>query len=519
MTDKTDTGTSWTKTRAETIETRAVRDENHWPQLELDLRVDSPAGGATWTGEPLPPEALPEHAARTARRRLFVPAILHSHGSWPLVLISDIVALISAKLILDQLSRRSLVTFAICVAVFGLAGLYRSRLTLSALDDLPRVSLALLGTVGLSTIALSLLNQPANQDHQESQLMFALLAVAIVTILRSLAYLTIRYLRRNGIAHRTMVVGAGLIGQAVARTLHEHPEYGLAPLGFVDSNPLGLVADYEFPILGHTDELPKVLQLTGCRTVIIAFSTAPEEQMIDVIRQCDRMNCEIFVLPRLYEVHHVSTDMDYIWGVPLTRLRRGAQRAASWRIKRLVDIVASGLALIVLAPLMALIAVAVRFEGGPGVFFKQIRVGVDGRHFALLKFRSLRPVDEAESATNWNISHDNRLGPVGRILRKSSLDELPQLLNILRGDMSIVGPRPERPHFVEQFRQTYPRYWARHRVPCGLTGWAQIHGLRGDTSIADRARFDNYYVENWSIWLDIKIIVRTMGAVFTRAGS
>lgn len=485
----------------------------------VNLRVRSAGEAKPFTGQPLPPAALPEHAARLAHRRLSVPAIVHSQGSWPLVLAADVISLFSAKALLGQLSPRSLVTFAICVGIFALAGLYRSRLTLSALDDLPRVALAMLGTVGLSTIALSLLDRPADQAHQESQLLFAVLAVAIVTILRSLAYLIIRYLRRHGIAHRTVVVGAGLIGQSVARTLREHPEYGLAPVGFVDSDPLSQLGDYEFPILGHTDTLPKVLQLTGVRTVIIAFSTAPEEQMIDVIRQCDRLNCEIFVLPRLFEVHHVSTDMDYIWGVPLTRLRRGAYRASSWPIKRLMDVTASGLALALLSPVMALIALAVRIEGGPGVLFKQIRVGVDGRHFELLKFRSLRPVDETESATNWNISHDNRLGPVGRILRKSSLDELPQLLNILRGDMSIVGPRPERPHFVDQFRQTYPRYWARHRVPCGLTGWAQIHGLRGDTSIADRARFDNYYVENWSLWLDVKIIIRTVGAVFTRAGS
>ena len=464
-------------------------------------------------------DALAEHANRAAHRRLSVPAIVHSHGSWPLVLFADLVALTCAKALLDQLSGRSLVTFAICVAIFCLAGLYRSRLTLAALDDLPRVALSLLGTVGLSTIILSLLNDPPDQQHQESQLTFAVLAVVIVTILRSFAYLTIRFLRRHGIAHRTVVVGAGLVGQSVARTLREHPEYGLAPLGFVDSDPLSRLGDYEFPLLGHTDQLPKVLQLTRVRTVIIAFSTAPEELMIDVIRQCDRMNCEIFVLPRLFEVHHVSTDMDYIWGVPLTRLRRGAYRALTWRVKRLVDATASGTALLLLTPVLALIALAVRIEGGPGVLFKQVRVGVDGRHFELLKFRSLRPVDETESATNWNISHDDRLGPVGRLLRKSSLDELPQLLNILRGDMSIVGPRPERPHFVDQFRQTYPRYWARHRVPCGLTGWAQIHGLRGDTSIADRARFDNYYVENWSIWLDVKIIIRTLGAVFTRAGS
>ncbi len=494
-------------------------DARHWLRFDLESPVDSTSNATSWTGEPLPVEALAEHAARAARRRFPIPVELLGQGSWPVVLTADALALLLAKALLEQLSPRSLVTFAICIGIFALAGLYRSRLTLSALDDLPRVCLALLGTVALSSIILGLLDQPADQEYQGSALLFAALAVVIVTIARSLAYLLIRWLRRHGIAHRTVVVGAGLVGQAVGRTLREHPEYGLAPLGFVDSDPLSRLGDYDFPILGHIAELPKVLRLTGVRTVIIAFSTAPEDHMIDVIRQCDRMNCEIFILPRLFEVHHVSTDMDYIWGIPLTRLRRGAHRSVAWRVKRLLDVVAAGTALLLLAPVMALIAAAVRVEGGPGVLFKQVRVGIDGRNFRLLKFRSLRPVDETESATNWNISNDDRLGPVGRVLRKSSLDELPQLINILRGEMSIVGPRPERPHFVDQFRQTYPRYWARHRVPCGLTGWAQIHGLRGDTSIAERARFDNYYVENWTLWLDIKIIIRTAGAVFARSGS
>jgi lipopolysaccharide/colanic/teichoic acid biosynthesis glycosyltransferase len=135
-----------------------------------------------------------------------------------------------------------------------------------------------------------------------------------------------------------------------------------------------------------------------------------------------------------------------------------------------------------------------------------------------MKFRSLKPVDERESQTQWNIAHDDRLGPVGRFLRATSLDELPQLLNILRGDMTIVGPRPERPHFVETFTASFPRYTARHRVPAGLTGWAQVHGLRGDTSIEERARFDNYYIENWTLWSDIKIILRTVTAVLRRQG-
>jgi len=163
--------------------------------------------------------------------------------------------------------------------------------------------------------------------------------------------------------------------------------------------------------------------------------------------------------------------------------------------------------------------VAVRIEGGRGIIFRQERIGRDGTRFMLLKFRSLRPVNEDESRTNWNISHDDRLGPVGRILRATSLDELPQLFNILRGDMSLVGPRPERPYFVEEFGRQYRGYDARHRVPSGLTGWAQIHGLRGDTSIDMRARMDNFYIENWSLWLDVKIMLRTFISVVRAPGS
>jgi lipopolysaccharide/colanic/teichoic acid biosynthesis glycosyltransferase len=205
-----------------------------------------------------------------------------------------------------------------------------------------------------------------------------------------------------------------------------------------------------------------------------------------------------------------------VWGLPLVRLRAPAFRTPAWRLKRVFDVVVAGFALVLFAPLMAVIAAAVRIETGPGVILRQERVGLDGRPFRLLKFRALQPADDAEAATQWSITHDTRLGRVGRLLRQSSLDELPQLWNILRGDMSIVGPRPERPHFVDQFARLYPRYTARHRVPAGLTGWSQVHGLRGDTSIEDRARFDNYYIENWTLWLDVRICLLTLGAVLTQ---
>jgi lipopolysaccharide/colanic/teichoic acid biosynthesis glycosyltransferase len=182
-------------------------------------------------------------------------------------------------------------------------------------------------------------------------------------------------------------------------------------------------------------------------------------------------------------------------------------------VKRITDAVAAAAALVVFSPLLLACAVAVRLEGGSGVLFRQIRVGMDGRPFTMFKFRTLIPASMAESQLRWSIAGDPRIGPVGRVLRATSLDELPQLVNVLRGEMSLVGPRPERPYFVEQLSQRHAGYHARHRVPVGLTGWAAVHGLRGDTSIADRVQFDNTYIQNWSLWLDAKIMLRTIGAV------
>jgi lipopolysaccharide/colanic/teichoic acid biosynthesis glycosyltransferase len=187
-------------------------------------------------------------------------------------------------------------------------------------------------------------------------------------------------------------------------------------------------------------------------------------------------------------------------------------------VKRCFDVLMAGTALVLVSPLLAACALAVRLEGGPGVIFRQPRVGRDGVVFDCLKLRSMRPADPNEAATSWSIASDNRVGPVGRILRRTSLDELPQLWNIVRGDMTLVGPRPERPYFVSRFSKQFHRYDHRHRVQAGLTGLAQVSGLRGDTSIADRARFDNYYIENWSLWLDVKILLRTVGEVLFARG-
>ena len=335
-----------------------------------------------------------------------------------------------------------------------------------------------------------------------------------VLALRGRAYSVIRMLRADGlVAHRTLVIGAGQVGTQLVRVTLDHPEFGLRPVGFLDSQPMLTGDQLPVPLVGGTDSLAAVIRETGVDNVIIAFTQSREANVVDIIRTCDRLECEIFFVPRLFELSSQSQQMEDLLGLPLVRLRRAAYRTARWRFKRALDIVVSACALAVLCLPMLVIAAALRIGHGSGVIFRQVRIGLDGRAFELLKFRSMRPADEEESATRWNIADNERLDGLGKVLRKSSLDELPQLLNILRGDMSLVGPRPERPHFVAQFETLFPRYVARHRVPCGLTGWAQINGLRGDTSIEERARFDNYYIENWSLWLDVKIVLRTFSSI------
>ena len=443
-------------------------------------------------------------------------------GIKPLVVLLDLLACLLGTLASGGLRPVMGLFTVLLISVYATGGLYRSRLSPSLLDDLPQLAGRLLVALALTMTGQLTLNQLRwDAEMVDWKLLIAAAVTGLASIcLRSAAYALVRYARRTGrIAHRTLILGAGRVGTYLAESLSQHRQYGLQPIGFLDVDPPREGVSASHRILGRPEQLVEVLLDHQVRNVIVAFGSMRESEMVDIIRTCDRLHCEIFVVPRLFELHHVGGDMDTAWGMPLIRLRRAAYRSRAWKIKRAIDIFFSGLALLFLSPLMLLVALAVRLEGGPGILFRQERVGVDGQHFSLLKFRSLKPVDDTESATNWNIAHDDRLGPVGKFLRRSSIDELPQLLNILRGDMSLVGPRPERPHFVATFRSQHPHYVARHRVPCGLTGLAQVNGLRGDTSIAERARFDNYYIENWSLWLDIKILLRTAMSVVRAEGA
>ncbi len=354
---------------------------------------------------------------------------------------------------------------------------------------------------------------------------------AFVLVTRGTAYWLMRSARARGlIVEPTLLVGTGQLGHRMVDTLWMHPEYGLVPVGFL-GDPDGDLAEgtvpeelqgrdrVRLPLLGPVTELAQIVREYRIRRVIIAFDRTPEREMIPVLRACDRLRVEIHVIPRFLElgVAEGSTTSDDVWGIRLMRLRRSALRTFAWRTKRVFDVLIASVLLLLTFPLLLVAMIAVKATSAGPILFRQARVGQRGQTFQLLKLRTLYENDGSD--TSWSKDAETQATPVGRFLRRTSIDELPQLINVIRGQMSLVGPRPERPYFAERFRVAVGRYKDRQRVPAGLTGWAQVHGLRGDTSIADRALFDNQYVEHWSLWRDIVIVARTIGAVLRGKGS
>lgn len=412
--------------------------------------------------------------------------------------------------------RSPLVVLAGAVAaalVAGSADLHRSRLVLSILEDLPKVAVT---AVVAATVLVAVDPERGAVAPAVDLALTAGASFVAMALLRSIVYAVAHTRRRSGLgSHPVVIVGSGAIGVRLARTFLARPQHGLRPVGMIDSDPEVDPRTLPVPYLGPISRLEGAMDDLGVHDVVFAFPGQPDDETIEAVRRCLVRDHQVFVVPRFFEMMGLDRHrrVEVIGDVAVMRLRRWGLRPFSLGAKRALDVVASTLALVVLAPIMGICALAVRLETGPGIIFRQLRIGRHGRPFQLYKFRSLKPANEHESATNWSIDLDDRLGPVGRFLRRTSLDELPQLVNVLRGDMSLVGPRPERPHFVKQFVRLHERYDDRHRVDAGLTGWAQVNDLRGDTPIDARVRFDNHYIENWSLWTDIKILLRTARAV------
>jgi exopolysaccharide biosynthesis polyprenyl glycosylphosphotransferase len=435
--------------------------------------------------------------------------------AWMVVPPVDVV-LILAPLAWRPHQIHAVVAMAVLATILVTGGVrYRAPLHLSVLDELPTIITRLFTAVAAVSSVIVCLHQ---REAVITFLETACQAIALVLVGRVITTRLIALARRRGIAtYHTVLIGGGPLAAELAKILDEHPSYGLKVDGFVDDGDLFPAEEY-VPRLGRLADLDFAVTATGATTLLVADGNIEERALIDAVRTEACQKADLLVVPRMHYFHTQTGLADHIGSIPIMRIRNPNLRGPSRLIKRLFDIAVVAAASTVLLPMLVLVAFMVRIDGGPGVIFRQVRVGRDGKHFQLLKFRTMRPANEFESATMWCVAADSRIGPIGRFLRCTSVDELPQLWNILRGDMTLVGPRPERPHFVEQFSMQFDRYAHRHRVQAGLTGLAQVSGLRGDTSIADRARYDNFYIENWSLWLDIKIVLRTFAEVLLRRG-
>ncbi|WP_399939435.1 sugar transferase [Streptomyces sp. BBFR25] len=389
-----------------------------------------------------------------------------------------------------------------------------ARRTSGALDDLP----ALCGRIAVGWLLLAALVAAYAPPHALSaHTLCAGFLLHAVTACAGRA--AVHRGRRTALLNHpraALVVGPAAPAQRVAAALLRHPRCGVRPVGIVTDEPGGTAG---LPVLSTDEEVRRAVVQNGVRDVL-AVGPSVRPRQAALLRTLAESGCAVWELDAEAPGHAPSHAAgDRIAAFPCRRLEPAAPRRPGGAGKRVLDVTVSGALLLLLSPLLLACATVLRVVGGPGVLFRQERVGEGGRPFTLLKFRTHRPADEHESATRWSVADERRMPWFCRFLRRTSLDELLQLWNVFRGDMSLVGPRPERPYFVARFSQTYPGYAARHRMPTGITGLAQINGLRGDTSIEDRARFDNAYIDDWSLWQDVCILLRTAAALVRPTGS
>ncbi|MGP2441021.1 exopolysaccharide biosynthesis polyprenyl glycosylphosphotransferase [Streptomyces sp. JW3] len=381
------------------------------------------------------------------------------------------------------------------------------------LAELPAVC----GRIALAWLALATLTA-AYAPHRALSAPVLLLGFGAQAAVSCAARGAVHHRRRTALRARpraALVVGPAATARRVAAAVLRDAGCGVRPVGIVADAPDGGAG---LPVLATGEEIRRALVRDDVREILVAHPAVRARQgpLLRALAESGRAVWELDTEPP--GTPSYPGGRERLAGFRCRRLTLGTDRPGG-RGKRALDLVVCGALLLPAGPLLLVCAALLRISGGPGVLFRQERVGRHGRPFTLLKFRTHRPADAHESATRWSVADDRRMPRFCRFLRRTSLDELPQLWNVFRGDMSLVGPRPERPYFVAQFSRSHPGYAARHRMPAGLTGLAQVNGLRGDTSIEDRARHDNAYIDDWSLWRDVCILLRTAAALVRPTGS
>ena len=403
-------------------------------------------------------------------------------------------------------------------ALAGARGAYGNRAHLDVIDLLLRL-LGQLTLAGLLVATAWAMTTPGTFARAPLIVTWASSATLLAGVRIALHARDLRSRRRGSSLRPTLIIGAGQVGNSTARRLLTHPEFGLLPIGYLDDDPL-IPEGGHLPVLGRVSDMDYIVEQYGVVQVIITFSRARHEQLLALTARAAALDLDVSLVPRLYEKTGARVAVRHLGGLPLIDLRLRNTTTAQLRVKYALDKMGAALALVLVAPVLLAAMALVRLTMGRPVFFRQTRVGRGGEEFEILKLRTMRPADGRETA---DPPPDTAPGGVeggidrttglGRRLRQLSIDELPQLFNVLRGEMSLVGPRPERPEFVRRFADEVDGYRRRHQVKAGITGWAQVYGLRGPTSISDRAEWDNYYIDNFSLWLDAKILLLTVATV------
>ncbi len=413
---------------------------------------------------------------------------------------------------------------ALALLALESGGRYRRRMRDAALESTGQA----FGAISLAAMSVLALMLVAGSHPGASGSLVAwtwLAALSGVTATATALVAGQRSLRRRGhVVRAALIVGTDPTGVAMAARLARLPQYGLRAVGFLDADRARVPPPGAPPLLGGLEDLAEIAARHGVRTVILCFPDAPHDELLELIARCDGLGLETTIVPRMSAAVNSQTRFEYLGVQPLLNLRAVDREGWRFELKHGLDRVLAGVVIVALAPLLGLLALLVRITSPGPVLFRQARTGRDGRVFELLKFRTMiEPTEAAVYAlypdlaprgmAPGGVEGVDRRTRVGRLLRRTSLDELPQLVNVLRGEMSLVGPRPERPEFAELFRHEVERYHDRHRVRAGMTGWAQVHGLRGQTPLAERVELDNFYIEHWSLALDAKIMLLTVPAL------
>ena len=404
---------------------------------------------------------------------------------------------------------------AIWPVVFYFHRLYQIRRDRSTIDEVLAVIVAAsLGTILL--VGLLAFWRGFTYTSRQLLVLFLFLDILFVSLVRFgiRKYLETMWSTGTGV-RRTLIVGAGDAGRALADKLLDHPATGLKPVGFADDDPLKRTEGYRgLAVLGTTSEVTALIGAHEVDTVFLALPVEAYRTMLTILKEVGNQIVDLKVVPDLFQYVTFKAGIEDFDGLPVINLTQMPLEGWNSLVKRTMDVALSALGLVALAVLFPILALAIWLEDRGPIFYAQERMGLDGRLFRMLKFRSMR-VDAEDDGARWTEENDPRRTLVGAFLRQTSLDELPQLINVFKGEMSLVGPRPERPEFVSTFREKFPQYMLRHRVRAGITGWAQVHGWRGNTSLSKRIEYDLYYIENWSVGLDVKILWLTVKWGFT----